>query len=72
MIEHDFEIQDRQKADLPDCLKKRQIEEERENSGRNQAFNKVIHVDLIDANSHGTKVSDQTILNITDDTLTFS
>jgi hypothetical protein len=27
MIEHDFEIQDRQKLDLPDFLKKRQTEE---------------------------------------------
>jgi hypothetical protein len=27
MIDHDFEIQDRQKADLPDFLKKRQTEE---------------------------------------------
>jgi len=72
MIEHDFKIQDRQKADLPDCLKKRQIEEERENSGQNQAFNKVIHVDLIDANPHGPNVSDRAILSITDDTRTFS
>ncbi len=68
MIEHDFEIQDQQKADLPDCLKKRQIEEEREISKQNQAFNKVIHMDLIDANPHGTNVSDQAILSITDDT----
>ncbi len=72
MIEHDFKIQDRQKADLPDCLKKRQIEEERENSGQNQAFNKVIHVDLIDANPHGPNVSDRAILSITDNTRTFS
>jgi hypothetical protein len=72
MIEHDFEIQDRQKADLPDCLKKRQVEEEREISGRNQAFDKVIHVDLIDANPHSTNISDRAILSITDDTRTFS
>jgi hypothetical protein len=72
MIEHDFEIQDRQTADLPDYLKRRQIKEEREISGRNQAFNKVIHMDLIDANSHGTNVSDRAILSITDDTRTFS
>jgi hypothetical protein len=72
MIEHDFEIRDRQKADLPDFLKKRQLEERRENSGQNQAFNKVIHVDLINANSHGTKASNQTIISITDDTRSFS
>ncbi len=72
MIEHDFEVQDRQTADLPDFLKKRQIEEAREISGRNQAFNKVIHVDLINANPHSTKISDRAILSITDDTRTFS
>jgi hypothetical protein len=72
MIEHDFDIQDRQKVDLPDLLKKRQLEEGRENSGRNQAFNKVIHVDLINADSHGTKASNQTIISITDDTRSFS
>jgi hypothetical protein len=71
MIEHDFEIQDRQKADLPDFLKERQIEEGREISGRDQAFNKVIHVDLINANLH-PEASDLTILSITDDTRTFS
>jgi hypothetical protein len=72
MVEHDFEVQDRQKADLPDFLKKRQIEEGREISGRNQAFNKVIHVDLINTIPHGTKISNRAILSITDDTRTFS
>jgi hypothetical protein len=71
MIEHNFKIQDRQKADLPDFLKKRQIEEGRKISGRNQAFNKVIHVDLINTIPHGTKISDRAILSITDDTRTF-
>jgi hypothetical protein len=72
MIEHDFEIQNRQKADLPDCLKRRQIEEGRESSGQNQAFNKVIHVDLIKIDPHSTTFPDQTLLSITDDTRTFS
>jgi len=72
MVEHDFEVQDRQKADLPDCLKKRQIEKGRDISGPNQAFNKVIHVDLIKASSHGSETSEQAILSITDDTRTFS
>jgi hypothetical protein len=72
MIEHNFEIQDRQKADLPNFLKKRQIEERQGNSRRDQAFNKVIHVDLINANPHGNKYSDRAILSITDDTRTFS
>jgi RNase H-like domain found in reverse transcriptase len=72
MIEHNFKIQDRQKADLPDFFKKRQIKEGQEISGCNQAFNKVIHVDLINANPHSTKASDRAILSITDDTRTFS
>ncbi len=72
MIEHDFEIQDRQKVDLPDFLKKRQTEEGRENPGQDQAFNKVIHVDLINANLHRPEASDITILSITDDTRTFN
>jgi len=72
MIDHDFEIQDRQKADLPDFLKKRQTEEGQENPGRDQAFNKVIHIDLIDANRHLKEASGQTILSITDDTRTFN
>jgi hypothetical protein len=72
MVEHDFEVQDWQKADLPDCLKKRQIEKGRDISGPNQAFNKVIHVDLIKANSHGSESSERAILSITDDTRTFS
>ena len=69
MIEHDFKIQDRQKADLPGCLKKRQIEEGEEISRQNQAFNKVIHVDLIKIGPHGTPFPDQFLLSITDDTL---
>jgi hypothetical protein len=72
MIEHDFEIRDRQKADLPDLLKKRQIKEGREISGQDQAFNKVIHVDLIKNDPHSTTVPNQAILSITDDTRIFS
>jgi hypothetical protein len=72
MIDHNFKIRDRQKADLPDFLKKRQTEEGRENPGRDQAFNKVIHVDLIHANLQRAEASDRTILSITDDTRTFN
>jgi hypothetical protein len=72
MIEHDFEIRNRQRADLPDYLKKRQIQEGGEISGQDQAFNKVIHVDLIKADPHSNTVPDQAILSITDDTRTFS
>jgi hypothetical protein len=71
MIEHEFEIKDRQRADLPDFLKKRLSKEGREISRQNQAFNKVIHVDLINTNL-SPEASDQTILSITDDTRTFS
>ena len=72
MIEHDLEIQNRQKVELPDFLKKRQIEEEKGISGQDQAFNKVIHVDLIQTDPRSTTVPDQAILSITDDTHTFS
>ncbi len=72
MIEHDFEIRDRQQADLPDFLRKRQIKEETGSSGQNQAFNKIIHVDLIKADPHNTTVPEQAILSITDNTRTFS
>jgi hypothetical protein len=72
MIEHDFEVQDRQKVDLPDFLKKRQNEQRQENPGRDQAFNKVIHVDLINANLHRPGASHLAILSITGDTRTFN
>jgi RNase H-like domain found in reverse transcriptase len=72
MIDHDFETQDRQKADLPDFLKMRQTEEGQENPGQDRAFNKVIHVDLINANLHMNEALGQTILSITDDTRTFN
>jgi hypothetical protein len=72
MIDHDFETQDRQQADLPDFLKKRQTEEGQENPGQNRAFNKVILVNLINDNLHLNGTSGQTILSITDDTRTFS
>jgi hypothetical protein len=70
MIEHDFKIRNRQEADLPDFLKKRQNKEETGISGQNQAFNKVIHVDLIKADPHSTTVPEQTIISITDNTRT--
>jgi hypothetical protein len=72
MIDHDFQIQDRQKADLPDFLKKGQTKEGQEDPVQYRAFNKVIHVDLINANLHRNEASDQTILSITDDTRTFN
>jgi hypothetical protein len=68
MIDHDFKTLDRQKADLPDNLKKRQTGKEPELSGLDQAFNKVIHVDLIDINHNGPDASARAILSITDNT----
>jgi hypothetical protein len=67
MIDHNFKTLDRQKADLPAHLKKRQTGDETEPSGQGQAFNKVIHVDLIEANNHGPDASARAILSITDD-----
>jgi hypothetical protein len=70
MIDHDFKIQDRQKADLPDFLKKKQMWEGQEDIKQNWAFNKVIHVDLINADTNAS--SGKTILSIMDDTRTFT
>ncbi len=72
MIDHDFKMLDRQKADLPYSLKMRQTGNEPELSGLDQAFNKVIHVDLIDVNHNGPNASARAILSITDDTRTFT
>ncbi len=68
MIDQDFKMLDRQKADLPYSLKKSQIENKSELSGLDHAFNKVIHVDLIDANHHSPDASARAILSITDHT----
>jgi hypothetical protein len=70
MIDHDFEVQDRQKSDLPDFLKKRQTWEGQEDSKQNRAFIKVIHVNLINADLN--EAAGQTILSIKDDTRTFA
>jgi hypothetical protein len=72
MIDHDFEVQNRQKSDLPDFLKKRQTWEGQEDPKQNRAFNKVIHVDLINADLDLPEATGQTILSITDDTRNFT
>ncbi len=72
MIDHDFKTLDRQKADLPYSLKKRQIGNKPELSGPDQAFNKVIHVDLINVDHHSPNASARAILSITDHTRTFT
>ena len=69
MIDHDFQMMDRQKADLPHILKKSQL---KHGSEIDQAFNKVIHVDLIDANYPTPGTSAPAILSITDDTRIFT
>jgi hypothetical protein len=72
MIDHDFEIQDRQESDLPDFLKKRQTLEKQRDPDQDRAFNKTIHVDLINADTNLHEASGETILSITDDTRTFT
>ncbi len=72
MTEHDFEVQDRQKSDLPDFLKKTQTLEEPRCLDQDQAFNKTIHVDLIHTTTNPNEASGQSILSITDDTNTFT
>jgi hypothetical protein len=57
---------------LPDFLKKKQTWEGQEDPVQSRAFNKVIHVDLINADLHLNEASGQTILSITDDTRTFA
>ncbi len=69
MIDHDFQTRDRQKADLPNVLKKSQLKHE---TKLGPAFNEVIHVDLIEANSMTLDGSTSSILSITDHTRTFT
>jgi hypothetical protein len=72
MTEHNFEVQDRQKSDLPDFLKKKQTMEKPRCLDQDQAFNKTIHVDLINTTTNPSEASGKTILSITDDTRTFT
>jgi len=72
MIDHDFKTLDRQKADLPGHLKKRQTRNEPELPRQDQAFNKVIHVDLIDIDHSSSDASARAILSIMDDTRTLT
>jgi hypothetical protein len=69
MIDHDFQTKNRQKADLPQILKNSQI---KHGSEPDPAFNEVIHVDLIKADSVISDASASTILSITDHTRTFT
>ena len=69
MIDHDFQTKNRQNADLPQILKNSQIKHGTE---PDPAFNEVIHVDLIKADSAISAASASTILSITDHTRTFT
>jgi hypothetical protein len=55
MNEHDFGVQDRQKSNLPDFLKKKQQTEEPGQLNRDQPVNKTIHVDIIDTQTNPGK-----------------
>jgi hypothetical protein len=57
---------------LPDFLKKRQTWEGQEDPEQDRAFNKIIHVDLINADTKSDEASGKTIISITDDTRTFT
>jgi len=72
MNDHDFEVQDRQKLELPDFLKKKQKMEDPKRLDQDQPFNKTIHVDLIDTQTNLGKAPSKTIISITDDSRTFS
>jgi hypothetical protein len=72
MIDHDFEVQDRQKSDLPDFLKKKQTLVQQCYPDQDRAFNKIIKVDLINTDTNLNEASGKTILSITEDTRTFT
>ncbi len=64
---HDFEVEDRQKSDVPNFLKKKQKLEEPGRPSPDQAFNRAIHVDLINTQTNPGKTPGKTIISITDD-----
>ncbi len=68
MSEHEFEIRDKQKSDLPDFLKKGQNDSTQVNVSQPVTFNKTIHVNNICTINKPEKV----IITITDDSKTFS
>ncbi len=68
MNNHEFEIKDKQKSDLPDFLKKGQNIAEPGQISQTVAFNKIVHVDTINTHSK----PDKTIITIMDDSRRFS
>jgi hypothetical protein len=68
MSEHEFEIRDKQKSDLPDFLKKGQNHTTQVRVSQPVTFNKTVHVDTICTNTN----LENTIITITDDSRTFS
>jgi len=70
--DHDFEVKDRQMSKLPDFLKKTQNLKEPGCLSQNPAFNRAIHVDLIDTQTNPGNTPGKTIISITDDSRTFT
>ncbi len=68
MSEHEFEIRDKQKSDLPEFLKKGQNHTTQVRASQPITFNKTVHVDTICTNTK----PENTIITITDDSSTFS
>jgi hypothetical protein len=68
MNDHDFEIKDRQRSDLPNFLRKGQNLEKPGHPRQDQTFNRNIHVNLIDTQANPGK----TIISITDDSRSFA
>jgi hypothetical protein len=68
LSEHEFEIRDKQKSDLPDFLKKGQRDTTQVRASQPVTFNKTVHVDTIGTNNK----PENAIITITDDSNTFS
>jgi hypothetical protein len=67
MSEHEFELKDKQKSNLPEFLKKGKNDTTKIRASQPVTFNKTVHVDTI-----GTNTSPTTIITIMDDSRTFS
>jgi hypothetical protein len=68
MSEHDFEIKDKQKSDLPNSLKNRQKEASQTHVGNPGRFNKTIHVDTFST----LRTPEKIIITIMDNSTAFS
>jgi hypothetical protein len=68
MNDHDFEIKDRQRSDLPDFLRKGHNMGESGHTSPTKTCNKIVHIDTINTHTKPGK----TIICIKDDSRTFS